>query len=144
MHVRVWIKAVKMELFCSFVYAHNRHTQRRPLWDNLGMHKVYVRNRPWCILGDFNAALNLEDKSTGSSNIDISMREFKDCVENIEVLDVARSGLNFTWNQKLQGFDGVLKKLDRVLANLEFQDAFVGAHALFQPYRTSDHSTAVL
>ncbi|GKA46344.1 hypothetical protein Tco_0739227 [Tanacetum coccineum] len=144
MHARVWIKTEKKEVFCSFIYAHNRYSQRRDLWENLGKHKVYVHNRPWCLLGDFNAALNIEDKSMGSSNIDISMREFKECVENIEVMDVQRSGLHYTWNQKPKGSSGLLKKLDRVMANMEFNDAFVGAFAVFQPYRTSDHSPAVL
>ncbi|GJR31659.1 hypothetical protein Tco_1107891 [Tanacetum coccineum] len=104
----------------------------------------FVRNRPWCILGDFNAAFNLEDSTAGSSRIDISMREFKECVEEIEVMDVARSGLQFTWNQKPRGDDGILKKIDRVMANLEFNDNFIGAHAIFQPYRVSDHAPAVL
>ncbi|GKC38344.1 hypothetical protein Tco_1050728 [Tanacetum coccineum] len=144
MHARVWFKADKKELFCSFIYAHNRYTHRRTLWNSLCLHKHYVRNRPWCLLGDFNAALNLADHSAGSSNIDISMREFKDCVEEIKVLDVNRSGLNFTWNQKPKGADKVLKKIDRIMANLEFQDIFIGAHAIFQPYRISDHSPAVL
>ncbi|GKG08318.1 hypothetical protein Tco_0334150 [Tanacetum coccineum] len=30
------------------------------------------------------------------------------------------------------------------MANLEFNDAFIDAHATFQPYRISDHSPAVL
>ncbi|GJW28396.1 hypothetical protein Tco_0045271 [Tanacetum coccineum] len=117
---------------------------RRSLWSNLGLHKLYVCNRPWCLLGDFNAALFLDDFAVGSSNIDISMREFKACVENIEVLDVQQAGLKFTWNQKPKGKDGILKKLDRVLTNLEFNDLFQGAHAIFQPYRISDHAPAVL
>ncbi|GJR71446.1 hypothetical protein Tco_0083811 [Tanacetum coccineum] len=122
MHARLWLKADKKELFCSFIYAHNR---------------------PWCMLGDFNAALNLEDMLSGSSNIDISMREFKDCVEDIEMMDVHRSGLMFTWNQKPKGSDGVLKKIDRVMANLEFNDVFAGSYAVFQPYRISDHAPYV-
>nr|GEY95170.1 hypothetical protein [Tanacetum cinerariifolium] len=40
--------------------------------------------------------------------------------------------------------DGILRKLDRVLANLEFLDVFMGVHAVFKPYRISDHSLAVL
>ncbi|GJY12395.1 hypothetical protein Tco_0381704 [Tanacetum coccineum] len=144
MHVRVWIKLDKNELFCSLVYAHNRYTQRRSLWENLCLHKHYVRNRSWCILGDFNAALYLEDSTAGSSRFDISMREFKECVEEIEVLDVVSTGLQFTWNQKPKMNDGILKKIDRVMVNLEFNDTFMGAHAIFMPYRISDHALAVL
>ncbi|GJV95333.1 reverse transcriptase domain-containing protein [Tanacetum coccineum] len=36
------------------------------------------------------------------------------------------------------------QKLDRIMGNTEFIDAFPGAYALFQPYRISDHSPAVL
>ncbi|GKA65044.1 putative reverse transcriptase domain, reverse transcriptase zinc-binding domain protein, partial [Tanacetum coccineum] len=46
--------------------------------------------------------------------------------------------------QKPKGKDGILKKLDRVLTNLEFNDLFQGAHAIFQPYRIFDHAPAVL
>nr|GEW90896.1 RNA-directed DNA polymerase, eukaryota, reverse transcriptase zinc-binding domain protein [Tanacetum cinerariifolium] len=102
------------------------------------------RRKSWCLMGDFKAALFLDDLATGSSNIDISMQEFKACVENIEVIDIQQAGLKFTWNQKPKGKDGILKKLDRVLTNLEFNDLFQGAHAIFQPYRISDHSPAVL
>ncbi|GJV08949.1 RNA-directed DNA polymerase, eukaryota, reverse transcriptase zinc-binding domain protein [Tanacetum coccineum] len=143
-HTRIWFKADKKELFCSFVYAHNHYTHRRGLWFNLAVHKHYIRNRPWSLLGDFNAALNLDDKSVGSSNFDISMREFKECVEDIEVSDVNYTGLKYTWNQKPQGDDGVLKKIDRIMANLVFYDSFVGAYAIFQPYRISDHAPAIL
>nr|GEW61890.1 hypothetical protein [Tanacetum cinerariifolium] len=47
-------------------------------------------------------------------------------------------------NQKPKGNDGILKKLDRVMANLEFHYVFVGAHVIFRPYRISDHSPSVL
>ncbi|PWA34170.1 RNA-directed DNA polymerase, eukaryota, Reverse transcriptase zinc-binding domain protein [Artemisia annua] len=66
------------------------------------------------------------------------------CVEVIEVFDVNRSGLQFTWNQKPRGTDGKLKRIDRIMANLACTDVFIGAHAIFQPYRISDHSPAIL
>ena len=124
-------KADKKELFCSFVYAHNRYTHRRPLWANLGLHNQLVRNRPWCVLGDFNSALNLEDKVEVSSIIDIAMREFKECVDTNEFIDINRSGLQFTWNQKPRGLDGTFRKIDRIMANLGFLDSFASAHAIF-------------
>ncbi|GJR41735.1 putative RNA-directed DNA polymerase [Tanacetum coccineum] len=70
--------------------------------------------------------------------------KFKECIDNIEVMDVQSTGLKFTWTQKPKGIDGVLKKLDRVMANIEFFDVFPGGHAIFQPYRMFDHSPAVL
>nr|GEX76525.1 hypothetical protein [Tanacetum cinerariifolium] len=48
------------------------------------------------------------------------------------------------YNQKPKGKDGILRKLDRILANLKFFDVFMGAHAVFKPYTISDHSPAVL
>ncbi|GJZ92618.1 RNA-directed DNA polymerase, eukaryota, reverse transcriptase zinc-binding domain protein [Tanacetum coccineum] len=143
-HTRVWFKKERKELFCSFVYAHNRYTQQRALWQCLCLHKVYVRDRPWYLLGDFNPALFLEDSMAGLSCIDISMREFKDCVVEIKVMDVQRSGLQFTWSQKPKGKDGLLKKIDRIMANMELNDVFIGAHAIFKPYCVSDHSPSVL
>ncbi|GJR05915.1 RNA-directed DNA polymerase, eukaryota, reverse transcriptase zinc-binding domain protein [Tanacetum coccineum] len=143
-HTRIWIKADKKEFFCSFVYAHNYYIHRRPLWSSLCLHKRYINNRSWCLLGDFNASLYVDDTSIGPSTLDITMRKFKECVETMEVMDVQRTGLHFTWNQKPKGKDGILRKLDRVLANLEFQDQFVGVHAIFKPYRISDHSPSVL
>nr|GEU29963.1 hypothetical protein [Tanacetum cinerariifolium] len=143
-HTRIWIKADRKEFFCSFVYAFNKYIHRRPLWKGLCLHKNYINNRPWCLLGGFNAPLFVEDTSIGSSSLDVTMREFKECVENMEVMDVQRTGLQYTWNQKPKGKDGILCKLDRVLANLEFLDVFMGAHAVFKPYRISDHSPVVL
>nr|GEW84414.1 hypothetical protein [Tanacetum cinerariifolium] len=106
----MYFKADKKELFCSFVYAHNRYIQRRDLWNNLATHKNYIRNRPWCIVGYFNVSLSADEKSTGPSNIDTGMRDFQDCVEAIEESDVNSTSLR----------------------------------AVFQPYRISNHSPALL
>ncbi|GJS87451.1 hypothetical protein Tco_0770087 [Tanacetum coccineum] len=72
------------------------------------------------------------------------MREFKECVEEIKVMDIQNSGLQFTWSQKPKGNDGLLKKIDRIMVNLDFNDSFAGAHAIFKPYRISDHSPSIL
>nr|GEU70751.1 hypothetical protein [Tanacetum cinerariifolium] len=40
----------------------------------------------------------------------------------------------------IRGGSGLLKKLDRIMGNTEFIDAFNGAYALFQPYRILNHS----
>nr|XP_043629967.1 uncharacterized protein LOC122601268 [Erigeron canadensis] len=143
-HSQIKFKSDNKMLLCSFVYAHNKYTQRRVLWCDLDLHNVFAKDKVWFILGDFNVALNLDDKATGTSYLDIGMHEFNEWVQSIEVFDVNKSGLHYTWNQKPQGMDGILKKIDRVMANVEFLDCFIGANALFQPYRISDHAPVVL
>nr|GEV31559.1 hypothetical protein [Tanacetum cinerariifolium]GEV60443.1 hypothetical protein [Tanacetum cinerariifolium] len=103
----------------------------------LSIHKHYVRDRPWCILGDFNVSLSADESSSGSSRIYIGMRDFQECVDMIEVTDVNSMGLRFTWNQKPKGEDGnihdnviklhheldeVQKSLDRDPSNVELRD----------------------
>ena len=60
------------------------------------------------------------------------------------MLDVQSTRLRYTWTQKPKGGHDILKKLDRIMVNLEFNDVFMGAHAMFKPYRVSDHTQSVL
>ncbi|GJS91495.1 sodium/hydrogen exchanger 6 [Tanacetum coccineum] len=62
----------------------------------------------------------------------------------MEVADVNSTGLHFTWNQKPKGSNGTLKKIDRIMGNLQFNDDFLGSFAIFQPYRILDHSLCFL
>ncbi|GJW91293.1 putative gag-pol polyprotein [Tanacetum coccineum] len=75
-------------------------TERRQLWESLQMHNHCIHDNPWVLMGDFNASLNLKDTFCSSSAINISMRDFKECVQNIGVMDVNSTGLHYTWNQK--------------------------------------------
>ncbi|GJU72078.1 RNA-directed DNA polymerase, eukaryota, reverse transcriptase zinc-binding domain protein [Tanacetum coccineum] len=144
MYVKIVYKSSNKIMFCTSIYASNSQTDRRMLWEELGLHKNFTRGSPWNLMGDFNVALNLEDYHSGPSSLNSAMNEFKDCVAKIEVMDVNASGLHYTWNQKPRGGGGVLKKLDRIMGNMDFIDSYPGAFALFQPYRISDHSPAVL
>ncbi|GJZ75828.1 RNA-directed DNA polymerase, eukaryota, reverse transcriptase zinc-binding domain protein [Tanacetum coccineum] len=144
MHVQVNTRIDNKTLFCSFIYADNYYIDRRALWNNLVGHAGLMRNRPWVLLGDFNAALNIEDHSSGGYEPNVAMRDFKECVQAMEVADVNSTGLHFTWNQKPKGSNGILKKIDRIMGNLKFNDDFPGSFAIFQPYRISDHSPCVL
>lgn len=144
MHAQVYFKIDKKMLFCSFVYAKNCYMERRNLWNDLCIHKQFIQDKPWVILGDFNVSLTLEDSYAGVSKINTGMRDFKECINQIEVLDINSSGLHYTWNQKPKKGIGILKKLDRIMGNMKFIDLFRSSYAIFQPYRVSDHSPCVL
>ncbi|XP_021991606.1 uncharacterized protein LOC110888385 [Helianthus annuus] len=143
-HTQVIYKTDNKAFFCSFIYADNDYVKRKDLWQNLLMHKGFVNNKPWVLMGDFNSSLNLEDNLFGSSRITTAIRDFKDCVEHIEVLDINRSGLHYTWNQKPKRGGRYIKEIDRVMGNSQFLVEWPAAHAVFQPYRVSDHSPCVL
>nr|GEV67110.1 RNA-directed DNA polymerase, eukaryota, reverse transcriptase zinc-binding domain protein [Tanacetum cinerariifolium] len=66
--------------------------------------------------------LNLEDHSCGGYAPNIAMKDFKECVNLMEVMDVNATGLHFIWNEKPHGEDGILKKIDRVMSNIKFLD----------------------
>nr|GEU31439.1 hypothetical protein [Tanacetum cinerariifolium] len=143
-HTRVVHKADNKFLYYSFIYAGNKAIERHTLWADLELHKHVVRDSPWVIMGNFNMALNIEDSYFGSSLMNATMCDFKDCVKKLEVLDINSFGLHYTWNQNPKGSNGMLKKLDRIMGNLGFVDNFPGAYAMFQPYRISDHAPVVL
>nr|GEY22421.1 hypothetical protein [Tanacetum cinerariifolium] len=77
--------------------------ERRTSWVNLGLHKQVVRGCPLSLLRDFNVALNLEDTYSGAASLNLAMVDFKECVADIEVVDINCSGIHFTWNQKPKG-----------------------------------------
>ncbi|MFS7917032.1 putative RNA-directed DNA polymerase [Helianthus anomalus] len=130
--------------YCSIFYAHHRMVPRRECWYSLNMHKLAVQDHPWVLLGDFNAIIDPCERSAGSSFINSSMSEARDCFNNIEVEDLCMSGLKFTWNQSPGKPDGLLKKLDRAMSNHSFISTFPLAHAHFLPFLKSDHSPIVI
>nr|GEU35244.1 hypothetical protein [Tanacetum cinerariifolium] len=105
---------------------------------------LVLLDKPWTILDDFNACLDPSERSRGSSKFTTAVADFRDCVEDIEVEDIAMTGLRFTWNKKPGREGGLLKKLDRVMGNSSFVSSFPSSFAHFLPYMLSDHSPAVI
>ncbi|KAJ0935111.1 putative RNA-directed DNA polymerase [Helianthus annuus] len=72
------------------------------------------------------------------------MREFYECVQSNELVDIKSHGMHFTWNQKPKQGIGVVKKIDRIMGNMHFLDLYPNAYALFHPFRISDHTPCIL
>lgn len=91
------------EIILSFVYASNEDATRRNLWEELhnfsSDHRV--RGKPWSVLGDFNQVLNPSDHSIPSNqNIDLSTRLFRDCLLDVDLMDLNYRGCTYTWWNK--------------------------------------------
>ncbi|XP_071719190.1 uncharacterized protein [Rutidosis leptorrhynchoides] len=143
-HCLIHLVGDNKRMYVSIVYAKNYYIHRRSVWDNLCKHTQFVGDHPWVIIGDFNVSLNLDDSMSGGSQVTLAMREFRECVDYMKMRDVSHSGLQFTWNQRPNASDGILKKIDRVMENDVFVNDFSNAYAIFLPYRISDHSSAIL
>ncbi|GJW34348.1 RNA-directed DNA polymerase, eukaryota, reverse transcriptase zinc-binding domain protein [Tanacetum coccineum] len=129
---------------CSFVYANVKSMERRSLWRSLMKYKCSVGGTSWVVLGDFNVSINPSKKSSGCSKITTDMCDFKECLANIKAEDIAMTGLHFTWNKNPGKISGLLKKLDRILGNVQFMAFFPNSYANFLSFMKSDHSSVML
>ncbi|GJX08250.1 RNA-directed DNA polymerase, eukaryota, reverse transcriptase zinc-binding domain protein [Tanacetum coccineum] len=114
----------KFKSFYTFVYAANEGSERKSLWEELVKEKRYVNGKPWCIAGDMNVTLMPNEHSCGSSVMTSDMVDFQECLNKIEVEDICRTGLHFTWTKNLHKnkagiMTGILKNLDRKLKSLK-------------------------
>nr|GEZ54369.1 RNA-directed DNA polymerase, eukaryota, reverse transcriptase zinc-binding domain protein [Tanacetum cinerariifolium] len=141
------MKAVRGELFmfCTIVYASNGGNERIELWKDLRLYSRMVGSFSWAILGDMNVTLDPKEHSAMTKD----MIDFKECVNDIEVDDVASSRLFFTWTKNLfktknDESAGILKKLDKIMGNEGLISKYPQAHAIFLPYLIYDHYPVVL
>ncbi|KAJ9555971.1 hypothetical protein OSB04_010585 [Centaurea solstitialis] len=144
MHCLVRVKGVADAFYATFVYGSNNTVARRDLWSGLRKAKVIMNLKPWIVLGDFNAMLFQHDGFGGSSRRNVDMEDFFLCMEDVELFDVSYMGIQYTWCQKPQGDEGILRKLDRILCNVEFTSIFTDASARFLPRGISDHAPGLL
>ncbi|KAJ9566292.1 hypothetical protein OSB04_002258 [Centaurea solstitialis] len=145
LHCFVKLRGGKDAFFITIVYGSNSPMHRKELWSGLRKAKVMLGSQPWTIMGDFNAMLFPHDGFGGTSRRNSSMDDFNACVEDIEVVDVGYSGVQYTWVQKPRGGeDGLMRKLDRIMANVEFFDRFHGSSVVFHPRGISDHAIGIL
>ncbi|GJT97882.1 RNA-directed DNA polymerase, eukaryota, reverse transcriptase zinc-binding domain protein [Tanacetum coccineum] len=127
------------------LYAANSGMERRELWNELHVAKLSTNGVPWTLMGDFNVTLNVGGHSFSRSSVDGDMEDFIDCVNNIEVADMCKTEMHFTWiKSPKKHCTSVMKKLDRIMANEDFVAEYNQAYDVFHPFLVSDHSLAVL
>ncbi|XP_026429214.1 uncharacterized protein LOC113325192 [Papaver somniferum] len=99
----------------SGVHAHIKVVQKRFLWYE--MHLISDLNRPWIILGDFNAVISQDEKVGGRLPNRTRMLDFNECINQCELLPAPKNGLQFSWSNCQHGNKRILYNLDIVLFN---------------------------
>ncbi|GJV83128.1 RNA-directed DNA polymerase, eukaryota, reverse transcriptase zinc-binding domain protein [Tanacetum coccineum] len=92
-------------MLCTFVYAKNDGKERRELWKELEAQFLIANGDPWCIMGDLNVTLRIDEHNEGMSCSCADMIEFQECIERIEMEDLNKTGCHFTWTKSLKNPD---------------------------------------
>nr|GEZ68769.1 RNA-directed DNA polymerase, eukaryota, reverse transcriptase zinc-binding domain protein [Tanacetum cinerariifolium] len=87
--------------FYTFVSAANDGIKRRRLYNELINKRRYVNGKPWCVAGDMNVTLSLNEHSYRGSVMTADTMKFQDCINKIEVDDLCKTRLHFTWKKNL-------------------------------------------
>ncbi|XP_074326627.1 uncharacterized protein LOC141664571 [Apium graveolens] len=121
----------------TFVYAFNDGADRHALWSHLSSLGTCLML--WCVLGDFNCILSLNEVSGGREHWTPEMQSFKDCVVQVGLRHVRTVRDLFTWYNKRPN-DPIHKRLDRMLANGLWFSQFTEGNAFIKNRGIMDHN----
>lgn len=96
------------------------------------------------MLGDFNEVLSGDEKFGGNSiNLNRAL-EFKECLDDYNMLDLGFTGPKYTWTNSRPITDLILERIDRCLANPSWRTLYSDATVTHLPRIWSDHFPVLL
>ncbi|TXG64077.1 hypothetical protein EZV62_011071 [Acer yangbiense] len=125
----------------SGFYGNPNHNDRRDLWELL-RRLNRVDDLPWVWVGgggDFNEILCVDDKLGGSEKSVMDLCNFRNVVDECDLIDLGFTGPRITWNNRRDGVANVQERLDRILANCKWIDLFPGAKIQHLGFNSLDH-----
>ncbi|XP_056685823.1 uncharacterized protein [Spinacia oleracea] len=140
LHCHITLVSGMPAFFCTFIYAHNEAGLRQDLWRDLNLIHTTA---PWILCGDFNCVMALEER-IGAPVKQCDIVDMCGCMHSRGMEDLKSVGNMFTWNNKQQGNKRVFSKIERILANQAWQDAYPDAKVCFLPEGQFDHSPGLL
>ncbi|XP_048498200.1 uncharacterized protein LOC104901151 [Beta vulgaris subsp. vulgaris] len=126
--------------YCSLVYAYNDRKGREELWKDL---RSVSTSDPWLLSGDLNCVMNTDER-IGATVREVEMVDIRECMNVCGLEDIKSTRHFYTWNNKQEGKQRVFSKLDRVMANIGWQEAFPSPEVCFQEEGDFDHSPALI
>ncbi|XP_019258330.1 PREDICTED: uncharacterized protein LOC109236592 [Nicotiana attenuata] len=123
------------------MYGFNTTEARKPLWQQLKA-DAPQNTEPWIIWGDFNSVLTIQGRICGKIVTSNEIQDFNECMQTLNLNELAWRGDYYTWSNKQQGVDIVYSRIDRVLGNdkwihdyehieVEYRLPFISEHPSF-------------
>ena len=96
------------------------------------------------MLGDFNEVLSGDDKF-GRNGVNLNRAlEFKECLDECNMLDLGFASSKYTWTNSRHSTDLILKMIDRCFANLSWRTLYSDATVTHLPRIWLDHCSVLL
>ncbi|KAK9713611.1 hypothetical protein RND81_06G039400 [Saponaria officinalis] len=129
----------KVFLF-TVVYGSNSYAERDDLWRALASMNSSL---PWTVGGDFNCLMNPNERVGAPVKLH-DIDPFRRCAQFCDLSDLKSTGVFFTWNNKQDGDNRVMSKLDRVLVYPGWLSLFPDAYVEYLPEGLYDHSPGLV
>lgn len=97
----------------------------------------------WIIMGDFNDIVSNEEKWGGRTREDWSFKDFKQFIEDNQLIDLGFEGNPWTWRNKWESGE-IKQRLDRGLSSTGWQACFESPKCRHIDSLGSDHSMLLL
>ncbi|XP_057734711.1 uncharacterized protein LOC130950198 [Arachis stenosperma] len=126
-----------------FVYGHPDFKRRKELWNEL----TCVDNNfhvPRAFIGDFNDVIAQHEKVGMHPKPTSQIDTFRYFIDKNALMDLELQGTKYTWFSNPRNGFVTKERIDRVLANWEWREAFQHATLSALPAISSDHTPLVL
>ncbi|XP_074369830.1 uncharacterized protein LOC141711313 [Apium graveolens] len=124
-------------------YGFPERARRMEAWNMLRELSV-ASELPWCILGDFNDIVSLQEKRGGKQQPRRLMEGFWDAIMDSGLHDLGFTGDIFTWERSRGTDKWVQERLDRGMATQQWRNMFPLGEVTVLEVTTSDHLPLML
>lgn len=128
---------------CTRIYSHLELSKKHNTWTLL-KRLANFSSYPWCCFGDFNEVMHMYEKSGGNEkNVNVVI-EFREVVQNCNLIDIGCKGYLYTWSNRRFGTNYIEEWLDRFLYSKDWGNKFQDFTAANLINWVSDHCPIVL
>lgn len=119
------------EWLLTYFYGAPKHDNKLAVMGYLEdiAHRINHNKMPWLIIGDLNIIFNSEEKKGGLPFDRKKVEPVLNLIQRTCLEDLGFRGNIFTWNNKREGQANIKQRIDRAMANaewnIEFQEAFL-------------------
>ncbi|XP_070014213.1 uncharacterized protein [Nicotiana sylvestris] len=117
----------------NVVYGKHNIQDRKSIWKDLKGTMNGV-NWPSVLMGDFNSIMSIEDRIQGNLVQDVEVRDFKNIVGEVGLIEIRTIGRYYTWTNNT-----VHSRIDRILVNVEWIQKWPQMEGIIMQHEFSDH-----